>query len=45
MYSHVNDVIFGPGLVKNNSTGLQYVVRQLWDLLPDELVQAAKRGY
>ncbi|HOC54200.1 MAG TPA: Hsp70 family protein [Verrucomicrobiota bacterium] len=30
---------------KNNNTGLQNVVRQLWDLLPDELVQAAKRGY
>ncbi len=30
---------------RNNTTGLQTVVRQLWDLLPDEVVQAAKRGY
>ena len=30
---------------KNNNTGLRNVVRQLWELLPDELVQAAKRGY
>jgi molecular chaperone DnaK len=30
---------------RNNTTGLQNVVRQLWDLLPDEVVQAAKRGY
>lgn len=32
-------------LAKNNVTGLQNVVRQLWDLLPDETVQEAKRGY
>jgi molecular chaperone DnaK len=32
-------------MAKNNATGLQNVVRQLWDLLPDDLVQAAKRGY
>ncbi len=32
-------------LAKNNATGLQHVVRQLWDLLPDETVQEAKRAY
>jgi len=32
-------------LAKNNVTGLQNVVRQLWDLLPDETVEQAKRGY
>lgn len=32
-------------MTKNNFTGLQNVVRQLWDLLPDEVVQAAQRGY
>jgi molecular chaperone DnaK len=32
-------------VAKNNFTGLQNVVRQLWDLLPDETVQEAKRGY
>jgi molecular chaperone DnaK len=32
-------------LAKSNVTGLQNVVRQLWDLLPDETVQEAKRGY
>jgi len=32
-------------LSRNNTTGLQNVVRQLWDLVPDEVVQAAKRGY
>ena len=32
-------------LAKNNATGLQNVVRQLWDLLPDETVQEARRGY
>ena len=32
-------------IAKNNDIGLRNVVRQLWDLLPDELVQAAKRGY
>ncbi len=30
---------------KNNPTGLQNVVRQLWGLLPKEVVQAAQRGY
>jgi molecular chaperone DnaK len=30
---------------RNNTTGLQTVVRQLWDLLPDDVVEAAKRGY
>lgn len=32
-------------LAKNNATGLQNVVRKLWDLLPDETVEEAKRGY
>jgi molecular chaperone DnaK len=32
-------------LEKNNLTGLQNVVRQLWDLLPGEAVEEAKRGY
>jgi hypothetical protein len=32
-------------MAKNNSAGLQSIVRQLWDLLPNEIVQAAKRGY
>jgi molecular chaperone DnaK len=32
-------------LAKNNVTGLQNVVRQLWDLLPSDLAEAAKRGY
>lgn len=32
-------------IAKNNATGLQNVVRQLWDLLPNEVVQAAQRGY
>lgn len=32
-------------LAKNNVTGLQNVVRQLWDLLPSELAEAAKRGF
>ncbi len=30
---------------RNNTTGLQNIVGQLWDLLPDDVVQAAKRGY
>jgi molecular chaperone DnaK len=30
---------------KNNLIGLQNVVRQLWDLLPAEIAEAAKRGY
>ena len=29
----------------NNNTALQNVVRNLWDLLPDEIAQAEKRGY
>jgi len=32
-------------LARNNVTGLQNIVRQLWDLLPDETVEEAKRGY
>jgi molecular chaperone DnaK len=32
-------------VTKNNLIGLKNVVRQLWDLLPDEAVQAAQRGY
>jgi hypothetical protein len=32
-------------LSRNNTAGLQSVVRQLWDLLPNEVVEAAKRGY
>jgi molecular chaperone DnaK len=32
-------------MAKNNPTGLQNVVRQLWDLLPAAAAQAAKRGY
>jgi molecular chaperone DnaK len=30
---------------KNNITGLQNVVRQLWVLLPNDVVQAAQRGF
>lgn len=32
-------------LAKNNVTGLQSVVRQLWDLLPAETVEEVKCGY
>ena len=32
-------------LAKNNATGLQNVVRQLWDLLPDDTVEESKRGF
>ena len=32
-------------LAKNNITGLQNMVRQLWDLLPDETAKEAKRGF
>jgi len=32
-------------IAKNNFAGLQNVVRQLWELLPDETVEEAKRGY
>jgi molecular chaperone DnaK len=30
---------------RNNATGLQNVVRQLWDLLPSEVAEEVKRGY
>jgi molecular chaperone DnaK len=30
---------------KNNVTGLQNIVRQLWELLPKQAVEAAQRGY
>jgi len=30
---------------RNNTTGLQNVVRQLWDLVPSDVAEAAKRGY
>lgn len=32
-------------LAKNNTTGLQNVVRQFWDLLPPEAVDEAQKGY
>ncbi len=32
-------------LAKNNGAGLQNIVRQLWDLLPEETVAEAKRGF
>ena len=32
-------------LANNNVTGLQNVVRELWDLTPPEVVEAAQRGY
>ena len=32
-------------ITKNNLTGLQNVVRQLWDMLPKEVEEAARRGY
>jgi molecular chaperone DnaK len=32
-------------IAKNNATGLQNIVRQFWDLLPREVVEAAQRGY
>jgi len=32
-------------LAKNNATGLQNIVRQLWDLLPEATVAEAKRGF
>lgn len=32
-------------IAKNNVTGLQNVVRQLWDLLPPEVVEQSQRGY
>lgn len=30
---------------RNNAQGLENVVRELWRLLPDEVVEAAQRGY
>ena len=30
---------------RNNATGLQNVVRQLWDLVPSEVAEEVKRGY
>ena len=30
---------------RNNATGLQNVVRQLWNLLPSEVAEEVKRGY
>jgi molecular chaperone DnaK len=32
-------------IAKNNVTGLRNVVRQLWDLLPPEIVEESQRGY
>ena len=32
-------------IAKNNITGLQSIVRQLWALLPPEVADAAQRGY
>jgi molecular chaperone DnaK len=32
-------------VAKNNVTGLQSIVRQLWELLPEEAVEEARRGY
>lgn len=32
-------------IAKNNVTGLQNVVRQLWDLLPGEVAEQTQRGY
>jgi hypothetical protein len=32
-------------MARNNPAGLENVVRQLWDLLPPEVVEAAERGY
>ena len=32
-------------LAKDNITGLQNIVRQLWSLLPPEIQEAAQRGY
>jgi hypothetical protein len=30
---------------RNNSNGLENVVRELWRILPEEVVEAAQRGY
>ena len=32
-------------IAKNNTVGLQNVVRQLWDLLPREVAETTQRGY
>jgi hypothetical protein len=32
-------------IAKENVAGLQNVVRQLWDLLPQEIVEKTQRGY
>ena len=32
-------------ITQNNNGGLQQVVRQLWDLTPDDVVQKAQRGF
>jgi molecular chaperone DnaK len=40
LFNHGRDCI-----AKNNSLGLQNVVRELWELLPRELAEKAKRGY
>jgi len=32
-------------IAKNNFAGLQNIVRQFWDLLPHDVVEAAQRGY
>ncbi len=32
-------------IAKNNITGLQSIVRQLWELLPRDVAKAAQRGY
>ena len=40
LFNHARDCI-----AKNNSLGLQNVVRELWELLPRELAEKAKRGY
>jgi len=32
-------------LAKNNITGLQNIVRQLWDLLPDDAAEETRRGF
>ena len=42
------DRLIGQGrecLARNNATGLQTIIRQLWDLLPNDAVEEAKRGY
>ena len=42
------DRLIGQGrecLAKNNATGLQTIIRQLWDLLPNDAVEEAKRAF